>query len=118
MLVGEPVVVIVVAIVPVDVVEPEIVVSLSTVPVVVIVELLLVNVKVDSTGTLVRVDVTSVVSNVVRGTVMVWVVVEDGDVELGDCPDVFVGTSVDAVTLGILVAKGCDVGLPPVSSVV
>ncbi len=83
-----------------------------------IVELLLVNVKVDSTGTSVTVDETSVVSNVVRGTVRVWVVVEDGDVELGVCPDVFVGTKVDTVALGILVAKGWDAGLPPVSRVV
>lgn len=41
-----------------------------------------------------------------------------GDVELGACPDVFVGTSVEELTLGMLVAKGCDVGLPPVSKVV
>lgn len=45
-------------------------------------------------------------------------VVDDGDVELADCPDVFMGTNVEAVTLGILVGKGCDVGLPAVSSVV
>lgn len=41
-----------------------------------------------------------------------------GDVELGVCPDVFVGTNVEELTLGILVAKGCDVGFPPVSKVV
>ena len=91
---------------PVDVVDASIVVSLRTVPVVVIVELLFVNVNVDSTAILVTVEVTRVVSNVVRGTVMVWVVVDVGEVGLADCPDVFVGTNVDAVTLGILVAKG------------
>jgi hypothetical protein len=40
------------------------------------------------------------------------------NVELAACPDVFVGTSVEEATLGILVAKGCDVGLPAVSKVV
>ena len=91
---------------PVDVVDASIVVSLRTVPGVVIVEPLLVNIDVDSTAILVIVEVTTVVSNVVRGTVMVWVVVDVGEVGLADCPDVFVGTNVDAVTLGILVAKG------------
>ena len=49
---------------------------------------------------------------------MVSVVADEGGVGLGDSPDVFVGTSVEAVTLGTLVAKGCDVGFPPVSSTV
>ena len=60
--VGDPLVVTVVAIVPVDVIEPAIVVWLRIVPVVVIVVPLLVNISVDSTGTLVTVVVTRVVS--------------------------------------------------------
>lgn len=41
-----------------------------------------------------------------------------GEVELGIWPDVFVGTRVAELTLGMLVAKGWDVGLPAVSKVV
>jgi hypothetical protein len=116
--VGEPVVVNVVATVPVDVVDAAIVVSVRTVPVVVATEPPLVIVNVDSTGILVTVEVTTMVSKVVKGTVIVWVDVVVGDVELGVCPDVFVGTNVEELTLGMLVAKGCDVGFPPVSKVV
>jgi hypothetical protein len=116
--VGEPVVVNVVATVPVDVVDAAIVVSVRTVPVVVATEPPLVIVNVDSTGILVTVEVTTMVSKVVKGTVIVWVDVVVGDVELGVCPDVFVGTNVEELTLGMLVAKGCDVGSPPVSKVV
>jgi hypothetical protein len=71
MAVGAPSVVSVVAIVPVDVVDALMVVWLRTVPVVVVREPLLVTVSVDSTGTSVTVEVTSVVSNVVNGTVIV-----------------------------------------------
>lgn len=69
--VGEPVVVNVVAIVPVDVVDATMVVSVRTVPVVVATEPPLDIVNVDSTGILVTVEVTTMVSKVVNGTVIV-----------------------------------------------
>lgn len=56
---------------PVDVVDAAMVVCVRTVPVVVSTEPLLVIVNVDSTGILVTVEVTMMVSKVVNGTVIV-----------------------------------------------
>lgn len=69
------------------------------------------------TGIVVAVDDTMIVSRVVIGTVIVWVVVpSENDVALLKDAVVFNGCKVEKDTLGILVAKGCNGGFPAVSS--
>lgn len=76
------------------------------------------SVEVFCSGRVAIIDLVTMLSIVVVGTVMVWVVESGSLVVLVNGAKVVSGSSVGAVTEGRLVGKGWIVGLPPVSRVV